>query len=162
MKKLLHIAFTEDQRLHFRNGNLIKIWKDTYPEIFDEDDIRLAWSQGTLGYKFYEWLAAITIYNSMGYLSLLEKYEFPKHKKKHQIFKSLVPDNLFEFIMSKKEKRSQCPDLLCYSIDKADWFFCEVKGKGDRLKKDQSKYFESIELLSGKEIYLIKIDKMTN
>ena len=43
--------------------------------------------------------------------------------------------------------------------DKTDWFFCEVKGEGDRLKQEQANYFESIELLSGKEIFVIKIDK---
>lgn len=160
MMKLFQLSTTENQRILFKSGNLIKTWKDIYLDIFDEDDIRLAMSQGILGYKFYEWLSAITIYNTMGYLSLLEKYEFPKHKRKHQIFKSLVPDNVFEFIMSKKEKRSQCPDLLCYSKDKADWFFCEVKGKGDVFKHDQLKYFESIELLSGKEIFFIKIDNL--
>jgi hypothetical protein len=95
----------------------------------------------------------------MGYLSLLEKYEFRKHQWKYQISKSLVPDNVFEFIMSKKEKRSQCPDLFCYNLSKTDWFFCEVKGKGDRLRNEQTKYFETIEQLSGKEVYLIKIDK---
>jgi len=46
-----------------------------------------------------------------------------------------------------------------YNKDRTDWFFCEVKGKGDRFKSGQIKYFESIELLSGKEIFIIKIDK---
>jgi hypothetical protein len=62
--------------------------------------------------------------------------------------------------MSKKEKRSQGPDLLCYNSDKTDWFFCEVKRKGDRLKQEQAIYFETIELLSGKEVFLVKIDRM--
>lgn len=159
MKKLFQLSTTDNQRILFRNGSLIKTWQESYPDLFDDDDIRLALSQGILGYKFYEWLSAITIYNTMGYLSLVEKYEFPKHKRKHQIFKSLVPDDVFEFIMSKKEKRSQCPDLLCYNKDKTDWFFCEVKGKGDRLKQEQAKYFETIESLSRKEMYIIKIDK---
>ncbi|MCU0472984.1 MAG: hypothetical protein MUC93_06415 [Bacteroidales bacterium] len=86
----------------------IKTWKDIYPDIFDEDDLRLALSQGIPRYKFYEWLSAITIYNATRYLSLIEKYEFQLHKRKHQIFKSIVPENVFEFIMAKKEKRSQC------------------------------------------------------
>lgn len=60
---------------------------------------------------------------------------------------------------SKKEKRSQRPDLFCYSKDMTDWFFCDVKGEGDGLKQDQSKYFETIESLSRKEMYLIKTDK---
>jgi hypothetical protein len=59
---------------------------------------------------------------------------------------------------------TQCPDLFCYNKDKTDWFFCEVKGKGkgDKLKKDQIKYFQAIELLSGKEIFIIKIDKKSS
>jgi hypothetical protein len=59
-----------------------------------------------------------------------------------------------------KELRTQCPDLFCYSKDKTNWFFCEVKGKGDRLQKEQGKYFESIESLTGKKICSIRVDKM--
>jgi hypothetical protein len=131
-----------------------------YPEIFDTDDIRLAKSQGKLGYKFYEWLSAITLYNTTGYIPLLEKYEMKSHSRKQQIFKSIVRNNVYQYIMSAKNTRTQCPDLFCYSKDKTDWFFCEVKGKGDRLQKEQSRYFETIELLKGKEIYIIRIDKM--
>ena len=58
---------------------------------------------------------------------------------------------------------SQISRIICgivwYNKDRTDWFFCEVKGKGDRFKSGQIKYFESIELLSGREIFLIKIDK---
>jgi hypothetical protein len=54
---------------------------------------------------------------------------------------------------------TQCPDLFCYNKDRTDWFFCEVKGEGDRLKQEQANYFESIEMLSGEEIFIIKIDK---
>ena len=83
----------------------------------------------------------------------------PLHSRKHQVFQSIIPDKVFQYIMSSKTTSTQCPDLFCYNKEKTDWFFCEVKGKGDIFKDDQLKYFESIELLSGKEIFFIKIDK---
>lgn len=49
--------------------------------------------------------------------------------------------------------------IVRYNKDRTDWFFCEVTGKGDRFKSDQIKYFELIELLSGKEIFIIRIEK---
>lgn len=142
-----------------KHAQSVSKWKEIYTDIFDEDDLRLAQSQGKLGYKFYEWLSAITIYNTIGYLSLIEKYEMPLHSRKHQVFQSIIPDKVFQYIMSSKTTSTQCPDLFCYNKEKTDWFFCEAKGKGDIFKDDQLKYFESIELLSGKEIFFIKIDK---
>lgn len=159
MKVFCHLTATQHQRTLFREGLLINKWAQQYPQVFDEDDLRLANKQGKLGYKFYEWLSAITIHNATGYSVLMEKYEMPKHARKHDIFKSIVPENVFKFIMDPKEKRTQCPDLFCYNESKTDWFLCEVKGKGDRLSKDQRQYFEKIESISGKEILIIKIDK---
>lgn len=159
MKTLFHITSTVEEHKLFKNGHLIEIWASKYPEIFDEDDIRLARSQGKMGLKFYEWLSAITIFNSTGYRVLLEKFEMPKHERKHNIFKTYAPNEVYDYIMSPKDKKSQCPDLFCYN-DHGDWFFCEVKGKGDIFREDQKEYFNNIEKISRKEIIVIKIDKI--
>jgi len=42
---------------------------------------------------------------------------------------------------------TQCPDLFYSKGD--DWFFCEVKGKGDRQSREQSEYVRNIEQMRG-------------
>jgi hypothetical protein len=157
MKLLWQISTTKDQQDHFKSGGLIDQWAQSYPQIFDADDARIARSQGPKGYHFYEWLSAVIIFNSIGYLSLMEKYTMSNHPRKGEIFNGLVDPQTYQFIMSPKEKRTQCPDLFCFKDD--DWFFCEVKGKGDRLSLDQSEYFRNIEQISGKEIRILRIDR---
>jgi hypothetical protein len=42
----------------------------------------------------------------------------------------------------------------------SDWFFCEVKGLGDRLSPAQKEYFEELSKLSGKSIRIIKFNAL--
>jgi len=51
---------------------------------------------------------------------------------------------------------------LVYKPDFSDWFFCEVKGGKDRLREEQKNRFEILSALSGKPIYLIKINPTKN
>ncbi len=159
MKLLWQISTTKDHQDHFKSGGLIDQWVQSYPQIFDADDLRIARSQGPRGYHFYEWLSAVIIFNSTGYLSLLEKYEMSNHQRKGEIFKKLVDPQTYEFIMKPKERRTQCPDLFCFKDD--DWFFCEVKGKGDQIRPEQDEYFRNIEHVSRKEIRVLRIDRQT-
>ena len=46
---------------------------------------------GPLGYHFIEWLAAIVLHYSTGYLALVSKYEFPRHRRKQRIVEELLP-----------------------------------------------------------------------
>ncbi len=160
MKELWKMTVTQEQHEKYKSGALIDEWLEGYPQLFDKEDNRLIKSQGPMGYHFYECLAAITIYNCFGYKSLIEKYELNKsHQKKYQIFKSLVPSKLHDYIMNPNKIGTQPPDLFCYEEKEGDWFFCEVKGKGDRLSVEQKIYFEKIEEISNKEILLININK---
>jgi hypothetical protein len=59
------------------------------PGSFDDDDLRLANSQP--GVHFYEWLGAIVLHHTTGYLSLVEKYEFARHPRKQDIVSQLLP-----------------------------------------------------------------------
>lgn len=130
--RLTTIEYTESQRDRFRSGELVRIWAKKYPKIFDKDDIRVTRKQQN--YHFFEWLAAIIIYNSTGYLSLIEKYEFQNHKGKQKILRRLMTS---EQITQIYLHGAQCPDLLAYSPDHRDWFFCEVKGPRDKLRKNK-------------------------
>jgi len=151
MAELTTIEYAESQRDRFRSGELVRIWARQYPKIFDKDDIRVTRKQQN--YHFFEWLAAIIIYNSTGYFSLIEKYEFQNHKRKKKILRKLMPN---EQITQIYLRGAQCPDLLVYSPDHRDWFFCEVKGPGDKLRKEQITYFKKLKKFTGKRTYVIE------
>ncbi|MFH1628030.1 MAG: hypothetical protein ABIE47_04825, partial [Pseudomonadota bacterium] len=85
----------------FRSKDLVLDWAKSYPMLFDEDDLRIAENQAHMGYHFYEWLAAVLIYHTYGYLSLVEQYEFKSHKHKQQIFQRLTTSEVIEFIVDR-------------------------------------------------------------
>jgi len=157
MKSLGTIIFSEEQRAKFSSGQLAAEWFQRYPQLFDQDDCRLV-AKGK-NYHFFEWLGAIIIYETIGYLSLVEKYQFKNHKRKTEVllkvFSGKFPNSIFE-------KGVQCPDLFCYSLDYQDYFFCEIKGLTDRVRNEQKSYFDRLQTLTGKEIYLLKFEGMTN
>jgi hypothetical protein len=51
---------------------------------------------------------------------------------------------------------AQFSDLLAYSPDYRDRFFCEVKGSGDKLRKEQINYFEKARKCAGKRTCVIE------
>lgn len=153
IKSIGEIEFHPDQKERFKSGGLWKEWAEQYPFLFDHDDIRIMNNQATMGIHFFEWLGAILIYHSTGYLSLVEQYEFKHHERKYKILKKLASSDLIEIITNHKEfGRTQCPDLLVYAPDFSDWYFCEVKGPTDRLRSEQRKFFEYLYNKSGKPI----------
>lgn len=119
------------QRKRFRSGELPAEWARRYPELFDEDDLRLAANRSD--YHFYEWLGAVVIFSTTGYLGLVEKYEFRAHPRKVRIVEDMISAEALRAI---RGGGTQCPDLLVYAPDRSDWFFCEVKGVGDRLRRE--------------------------
>jgi hypothetical protein len=150
---------TRRQRDSFAAG-LWNVWSKKYPELFDPDDEALAKTQSKNGHHFYEWLAAILIFHGTGYLSLVEKYQFPKHQRKLRVVEKLASDGLNRAIELSNTKRitSQLPDLLVYAPDFSDWYFCEVKGGKDELGKRQLKDFELLASETGKSIRLINFE----
>lgn len=151
-------SYSEDQRQQFRANELWREWAGKYPDIFDKDDLRLAKSQASRGYHFYEWLAAILIYQASGHLSLVEKYGFSNHRRKREILNILISPSLMTKITYKprshQPKRVQNPDLLVYAPDLSDWYFCEVKGKNDRLRPEQEEYFTDLQSATGRPVYI--------
>lgn len=145
------------QKERFKSEELWREWAEMYPDIFDADDVRIAKSQAYLGHHFYEWLAAILLYHSTGYLSLVEQYEFKNHKRKQEIVQRLFSPELIELIAHHERFGGvQCPDLLIYTRDFSNWFFCEVKGPTDKLTNVQEQYFQALAELGGKSVRLIK------
>jgi hypothetical protein len=148
--------YRPQQRDRFKSGELREQWAKDYPAIFDEQDVQIAKNQ--LGYHFYEWLAAVLIFHTYGYLSLIEQCEFEKHKRKQEVIKRLLPPEVFTLVTDHEPRfgRAQCPDLLSYSPDYSDWFFCEVKGPDDELRQSPLRFFEELARISGKQIRVMR------
>lgn len=139
------------QRELFISGNLMQVWKDLYPDLFDEDDLRIAKNQRS--YHFYEWLSAILLYESTGFLSLVEKYQFSNHVRLQTILRQIVTSDVFDLLInSYRLYKVQCPDLLVYSPDLSDYFFCEVKGPSDRVRQVQVDFFTRLQDVSKKRV----------
>ena len=149
--------FSPFQRHAFTSGGLASRWKELYPALFDDDDWRLAETQRASGYHFFEWLGAVLIYNATGWHSLVEKYQFEFHERKAQILKGIDDRKLMAAIQHLKDNgRVQGPDLLVYSQDLKDWYFCEVKGASDHLGTMQKAIFEELGDVTGKADRLLR------
>jgi hypothetical protein len=153
-------TFRTQRTLHdlFRTGSLMRTWASAYPQLFDERDVRNAEGQCHLGYHFHEWLAAILVLHTRGELSLLKKYAFTSHTDKRATLEKLVPpDSRRLFTSGPRARIRHWPDLLVYSADHTDWFFCEVKGPSDTLRPEQANDFESLARETGKPVRLVKL-----
>lgn len=146
------------QRDRFREGSLHKEWADRYPMLFDEQDVESANNQASGGYHFVEWLTSILLFETFGYLSLVEKYQYTYHPKKYKIFSKIAPPSVLEFIDERaKTDKTQGPDLFVYSPDESQWFFCEVKGPKDKFRESQISYFNELYRVTGKSIGTVQL-----
>jgi hypothetical protein len=151
---------TQAQRELFRSGILMKEWAEKYPDIFDAEDANIDANQPD--YHFYEWLAAVLLWESLGYLSLVEKYQFKRHKRQQDILRQYLPTPVFELVTNHTQEYGgvQAPDLFVYSPKSADWFFCEVKGPRDRIRAAQSIFFGAICRQAQRPIYMMKFTEL--
>jgi hypothetical protein len=150
------IQIERPQAARWKSGHLAPEWKKKFPELFDDDDLRLANSQS--GNHFYEWLGAIVLHHTTGYLSLVEKYEFGRHRRKQDIVAQLLPTPVRDALNYRGQGYTQAPDLLMYAEDLSDWFFCEVKGPGDRLSDEQKRKFQVLADMTAKPVRLLKFN----
>lgn len=150
------IEILRSQRDLWRSGGLAPEWARRFPEPFDEDDVRLVEGQGPYGWHFVEWLAAMVLYHTTGYLSLVSKYEFAKHLRKQELVEKVLPPGVLAILRDRTEHGSaQGPDLLVHARDFSDWFFCEAKGPRDRLRAEQERKFEALATVTGKPMRLL-------
>ena len=158
MEQIGTYGYYQNQRERFRTGELVEAWYKLYPQIFDEKDYRIARNQANMGYHFFEWLAAIILYHTWGFYCLVEQYEFKLHKRKQGILKKILTEEVYDLVTNHKTefKGVQCPDLFVYSPDYAEWFFCEVKGQGDRPRKVQTEFFNALSDMTYKPVRVIQ------
>lgn len=148
------VEIRRSQRALWRDGGLMREWKQRFPELFDEEDVRVAETQPSL--HFVEWLAAIVLHHATGFRALFEKYAYANHPRKQEIVAKLLPADLVP-MLREQYGHAQAPDLLMYAPDLSDWFFCEVKGPGDSLRPVQVKKFEDLARVSGKPVRLLHL-----
>ena len=114
---------------------LAKRWAAEYPQLFDDDDVRLTRFQAK--YHFVEWFAAIHIFQRDGVRSLVEKYTFGTHPLKRARLDTLLTEQQSGALHEiRKSIGVQPPDLLLYDAGSLIGF-AEVKGPGDLLREKQ-------------------------
>jgi hypothetical protein len=148
----------KQEKEDFKSKGLGLKWATKYPNLFDNDDIRLYKSQSKYGYHYFEWKAAIHFWEEIGYQSLNQKYQTKQHAHK----KRLIESN--KYISEKNWKEilplpGMLPDLFVYSKETEDWFFCEVKSPNDGLHDNQNTSFPQISRYTKKPIGLITFGK---
>ncbi|OGM02198.1 hypothetical protein A3K72_00805 [Candidatus Woesearchaeota archaeon RBG_13_36_6] len=161
LSKMLTLVYDERQHERFRSGDLVAEWYGRYPSLFDNQDFEIVMNQARLGYHFFEWLTAITLYEYMGLLSIIEQYEYKSHKRKQRVMGKIIPRGILGLIQDHKLefRHVQCPDLLVFAPDYSEWFFYEVKGPGDRLRKNQLKFFKALEQAGSQPIRTIRFHR---
>lgn len=153
------LPFSPVQHREFRRGGW-RAWARKYPMLFDALDAKNAATQAPLGYHFFEWMAAIAIFEWTGCQVLVMKYHLLRHKQKAELFRRLVPQRVLRlFAQPGRFGRVQGPDLFVYDRDR-DWFFCEVKGPRDRLRPKQRAFFRALEEASGRPVRVLRFVRL--
>jgi hypothetical protein len=122
---------------------LARQWLQQYPNVFDEDDLRLTVNQPKN--HFCEWFAAIHLFQREGAHSLVEKYVFQNHPKKVACLASLLSARERKTLDAIREAYAvQPPDLFVFVPKTTRYWFAEVKGPGDRLSAKQIRSHDAI------------------
>ena len=140
-------TFHRVQRDRFRMGELGAEWAARYPMLFDKDDVRILATEHQRKYHFLEWLAAILLYEATGYFSLVEGYTARSHDDKLRQLEGVVGPGMFEELL--KDESGQ-PDLFVFHPVAKHWFFCEVKGPGDKERVNQRLWIERFNAMAQK------------
>lgn len=145
-------SFHRRQRERFREGALVREWCARYPQLFDKDDQRGLATRHQRKYHFLEWLAAILLFESSGYVSLVEKYTASDHPEKRDKLRSVLTPTLAAWLQINESGQ---PDLFVYSPSDGEWFFCEVKGPGDSIRENQHEWRKRFEQVLHGEGYTV-------
>jgi len=149
--------FHPQRRERFKTGQLGKEWVQKYPDLFDSDDVRILNTEHQRKYHFFEWLSSVLLYESTGYVSLMEKYSAKSHPRKIKLISELVPAPVFDFLLNTP---SGHPDLFSFDPETGEWFFSEVKGSFDTLKENQISMHNELERMTGRRVRLIQINEI--
>jgi hypothetical protein len=150
-----NFVFSDQEKIDFATNELWKTWVEKYPFLFDHDDL-IAVAENP-AFHYYEWMAAIRLYEEWGYLSLVEKYVHKRYARKYGILCQLAPKKVVDMLTSTwKNYHTHCPDLLVYRQDQSEYFFCEVKGQHERITQNQDFLFDMLRQVSNKRTCIIR------
>ncbi len=130
-------------------------WRGRYPHLFDEDDFRCTRKQPTL--HFWEWFAAIHVFEREGAYSLVEKYVYKNHPVKRARLASILSasqQDIFGAVL--KRYHVEPPDLFVHVPGTRRFWFAEVKGPTDRLRDKQAASHEAIESELGVPVEILR------
>jgi hypothetical protein len=165
------IPFRQSERALWNAGDLAPRWANQFPDLFDAADLDFAINQGTrLGFGFVEWLAAIVLHHATGFCPLFgyeagtvseQKAKVPGYpeaiRAKEEIVQAVLPPNVIAAMRDHSKDGVLPPDLLLYAPDFSDWFFCEVKGPGDKVSGSQYEKFKTLVSISGKPVRVLRL-----
>lgn len=113
---------------------LAERWRREYPDMFDDDDLRLTSTQPDR--HFGEWFVAIHLFRTIGAVSLVEKYLFANHRHKEQRLRKIMSPTQLDTLRSICVK-VQPPDLLIHLPREDRFWFAEVKRPGEKVLPNQ-------------------------
>jgi hypothetical protein len=125
---------------------LAREWRNRYPAIFDDDDLRQTKTQPAR--HFFEWFTAVHIFHATGFPSLVEKAQYGKsHPRKKKIVDRILTQPEQEKLYDICYRYGvQWPDLVVYGDHTTPVCFAEAKGPGDTLSKKQIRSHRAIRL----------------
>ena len=144
-------TYAPDLQEKWRSGILSKKWHEAYPDLFDDDDLRLALSQPS--WHFFEWLGALHYYTK-GFLVLVEQYIYRAHPRKLAILAKIVSEDDLRFL---GELPAQPPDLFVYQDTSSHFFFAEVESATDALADSQRAAFAELAERFATEVRILRV-----
>ena len=131
-------------------------WLEKYPQVFDADDYRCTRKQHHK--HFWEWCAAVHVFERDGACSLVEKYDCQNHPVKRERLAAVLSASQIAFVDSVYyDHRTQVPDLFCYVPETGRFWFAEVKGPDDVLRANQAAGHEAIRHELGVPVEVIQL-----
>lgn len=131
-------------------------WLQQYPDLFDADDLRLTKTQPKN--HFYEWFAAIHLFERDGAHSLVEQYVYKTHPTKMAKLVSLLSlDQRTILDGIRKTHAVQLPDLFVFVPNSTRYWFAEVKGPRDRVSEKQAASHNAITRELGVSVEIIEV-----
>jgi hypothetical protein len=154
-------TFSKGRKQAYRSGTLWREWRRSYPMLFDERDEELAITMSAPengGSGFFEWLAAVLLYEATGLLSMQTNYVAKNHPRKRERFEKIIGRKYFDHV---DLDQSGLPDLFVYSENFNDeWFFCEVKGASDKMRPNQIARHASLLAATGRKVKTMKLSEL--
>jgi VRR-NUC domain len=145
----------------WRTGDLPKLWRDQYPELFSTRDYETIANQFRHGWHLGEWFVALHYWHQ-GHRVLIEKYAFcDSHPEAYRTAETLLGKPGLEFICAHRDV-CQPPDLLVYSPDMKKFFFVEVKRPHDRIRREQEKFFQALEERLNCDVIIVKLQQINS